>query len=128
MTGAHVPYWALTETWADGDPRWEQVQTGRIPRSAAYGIAHMFPLTVTTEDMAAYVEQRYGDQHRVTGGEAAKEASRMVDDAQQSQRTTQTTNIERATQTSLERHERESKHALRVRAGVERAHPMIEVP
>lgn len=129
MTGAHIPYWALTEEWPTGDPRWAKVQSGEIPRHMAFGIAHIFRLDVTTEDMAAYVEQRWSETaHREEGGAAVKEADARVTETRVSTAAVKDRHIQRATQESLERHERESRHALRVRAGTERAHPMITVP
>ena len=126
MTGAHIPYWAVTEEWPQGDPRWAKVQSGEVPRHMAFGIAHIFQLDVSTEDMGAYIEQRWSETaHRKEGGEAAKEAIQTVMDAQKSTHATKEKNVARAAQNSLERHERESRHNLRVRAGAEEAHPMI---
>jgi len=129
MAGAHIPYWGVTQRWAPDDPRWARVQSGQMAESEAFDIAHIFKLDVTGDDMAAYIEQRWSETaHRKEGGEAAKEAIQTVMDAQKSTHATKEKNVARATQNSLERHERESRHALRVRAGAEKAHPMIEVP
>ena len=129
MTGAHVPYWALTQRWEAGDARWEQVRTGRLPEDRAWDMVHLFPLSVTTEDMAAYVEERWSDTaHRKEGGEAAKEATTIAETSMGDASDVREAHVRRVTQDSLERHERESRHALRVRAGAEKAHPMIEVP
>ena len=126
MTGAHIPYWAVTQRWEQGDPRWVNVRSGMIPESKAFDVAHIFTMDVTTEDMAAYIEQRWSETaHRKEGGEASKEAHATVLSAMASRKQTDAKNLSRATQTSLEKHERESRHALRVRAGAEKAHPMV---
>lgn len=129
MTGAHLPYWAVTQRWAGDDPRWARVQSGEVPEASAFDIAHIFTLDVTTEDMAAYIEQRWSETaHRKTGGEAVKLADQTVTAQHQRDVATQNAHIARVTQESWERHERESRHDLRVRAGVEQAHPLIVVP
>lgn len=126
MTGAHVPYWALTQRWAEGDPRWQQVQAGRIAESAAFDIAHIFPLDVSVADMASYVETRWSETaHRQTGGQAASSANRAVDEARSDTAKVQSDAVARATSQSLERHERESRHDLRVAAGVDRPSPQV---
>lgn len=126
--GGHVRYWGLRETWRHGDPRWEQVQTGRIPADMAYDVAQVFPPDCGTEEIAAFVERYYGERNMLPKAAAAKEAERMVDAQRHAQKRVHAENVERVSQESIERHERESRHDLRVRAGAEKAHPMVVVP
>lgn len=126
--GGHVQYWGLRETWRQGDPRWEQVQTGKIAPDLAYDVAQVFPPECSGEDMAAFVERYYGERNMLPRAEAAKEAERIATKQMQSDASVREGHIQRVHEESLERHARESKHNLRVRAGVEKAHPMVVVP
>lgn len=125
--GGFVKYWGLRERWRNGDPRWEQVQTGKIPHDMAYDVITVFPPDCQGDDMAAFVERFYGERNMLSKGEASKEADRIVDAQIASDKNVREGHIERAHTESVERFERESKHALRVRAGAEKAHPMVTV-
>lgn len=125
ITGALRPYWGLKVRWADGDPRWEHVRAGRMAEAQAFDLEQMFPPDCSALDMAAYVEQRWGEQHRTTGAEAAREAERIASDTARAQQAQKADNIDRVVESSTERSARESSHAKRVRAGAESAHPMV---
>lgn len=123
-----VKCWQLRERWRNGDPRWEMVQTGKIPRDMACDVLQLFPEDCPGDEMAAFIEKYYGSGERtLTKGEAAKEADKRVDAAMQRNAKTMESNIQSVHQNSVERHERESRHDLRVRAGTEKAHPMVTV-
>lgn len=126
--GGQVKSWALKQRWAQGDPRWEHVQTGRIRREDALDFLQLFPADCSGEDMAAFAERYYGERNMLSKADAAKEASRIVDDQIARDQRQMEANVAQAHERSMERHERESGHDLRVRAGVEKAHPMIVVP
>lgn len=117
-------YFALTVRWAEGDPRWEHVRTGALPEHMAFDIEHTFPRSVAVDEIASYVEARWGERGRVTGGEAVKEARNIVQAARDRQQSATDSAVERVHHQSVERHERESRHDLRVAAGVDRPTPM----
>ena len=75
------------------------------------------------QDLAAYVESRYSDtRHRSSS--PSQDAEKMVENAKRRMDQARESQVMTATTNSLERHER--RHALRVRAGAERAHPMVK--
>jgi hypothetical protein len=123
--GGHVRYWGLRERWRNGDPRWEHVQTGKIPFEKAYDVVMTFPPDCQGDDMAAFVEQHYGERNMLSKADASKEADRIVNAQIAADAKVREGHIERAHTESVERFERETRHALRVRAGAEKAHPMV---
>ena len=125
VAGAHVPYWGYKKRWDDGDPRWQNVRTGQMSADSAYDLEMMFPQDCSVQDLAAYVESRYSEtRHRSSS--PSQDAEKMVEDAKRRMEQARESQVMTATTNSLERHERESRHALRVRAGAERAHPMVK--
>lgn len=127
--GGAVKCWQLRERWRNGDPRWEMVQTGKIPSSMACDVLQLFPEDCPGDQIVSFIENYYGSGERtMSKGEAAKQAERIVDAARARNERKMNENIEQVHTNSVERHERESSHDLRVRAGVEKAHPMIVVP
>lgn len=123
--GAHRPYWGLKVRWPQGDPRWERVQTGEIPAAMAFDLDQMFPSDCAGEDMAAYVESRWGDRNLRSKADAAEEADRIVNDAIKRRSDFMDSATHRVAVQSDERFARETKHDREVRAGVEKAHPMV---
>lgn len=126
--GGQVRSWALKQRWAQGDPRWEMVQTGRIRKEDALDFLQLFPADCQGEDMAAFAEKYYGERNMLSKADAAKEAGRIVDSQIAADRSVMESNVGKVHEQSIERFERESRHDLRVRAGAEKAHPMIVVP
>ena len=123
MAGAHRPYWALFARWPDGDPRWEQVRTGLYPAHLARDIEQMFPENCGTEEMAAYVEQRWGDRARSEN--ASADAERIVRETVAAQDGVRDGLIRQTVDNATQHHEDESEHLRNVRAGAESAHPMV---
>ncbi len=123
MSGAHKPYWALFVRWMPEDPRWEHVRSGQMPESAARDIEQMFPSDCGTEEMVAYVEQRWGDRARST--DVAKDAERIVNESLKAQSQVQEHLIADTVERGNAQHLAETSHSLRVRAGAEAAHPMV---
>lgn len=123
MTGAHRPYWALFARWPDGDPRWEQVRQGQYPAALARDIEQMFPEDCGTEDMVAYVEQRWGDRARASN--ASSDADRIVTDSLVAQAAVREGLIEETLDRAAQHFADESEHLRNVRAGAESAHPMV---
>ncbi len=123
IAGAWKPYWGLKIRWAQGDPRWEWVQTKRIPESAAFDLEQMFPDDCTTEDMVAYVEQRWGDRAHSSNASAEAESAVIASHLQTT--AAREEQIQATVTKGQERYLSESDHARRVRAGVESAHPMV---
>ncbi len=123
MSGAHRPYWALFAQWMPEDPRWEHVRAGRMPATDARDIEQMFPENCGTEEMAAYVEQRWGDRARST--DVVKDAERIVSESLAAQSQVQESLIGRTIDNASQHFADENEHLRNVRAGAELAHPMV---
>lgn len=117
------PYFALFERWREGDPRWAYVQNGTVKESQARDMLMMFPPTCSADELAAYVEHRWGERGIVA--DAAKEAERIARDASRRFAEHTEAGIEQAVETGTQRILDESDHTRLVRGGFERAHPMV---
>lgn len=126
IAGAHVPYFGFKVRWREQDPRWVNVREGRMPERDAYDLEQVFPRNCSMEDIAGYVRANYGERAAAqTQADAAQQAERIVDAQRKAHADVKAANIDRVTQSSVDRSLRESSHAKRVRAGAESAHPMV---
>lgn len=49
--------WWLLQRWREGDPKWEWVQSGRLPESEAFDGIGAFPLDCPFDQMPAFIEK-----------------------------------------------------------------------
>ena len=117
-------YFALFKAWPEDDPRWGRVRSGEYPREDARDLVQMFPPECSPYDMAAYVEQRWGN--RITDPRA--EADRLIAEAMKLRQQAEEEAVEQALEVANEHSKRESVHALELRAGVGTANAQITVP
>jgi len=115
-------YFGLFEEWAPNDARWERVQRGEHDKSRARDLLYMFPPECSPAEFAAYVEQRFGIVR-----DPRAEADRLVAQAQKLYAEAQQKAVDTVVDTSMERHVRESRHDLEVRAGTATPTPMVDV-
>lgn len=112
---------ALFEKWAERDERWEQVQRGAVDPARARDIMCTFPPDCGANDMAAWVESKFGK--RVADPYA--EADRMIAEALKMRQAADAAAVDKVVETGTDRFLGESDHLRAVNAGVERAHPMV---
>lgn len=117
-------YFALFTAWEPNDPRWQHVQSGAYPREDARDMVQMFPPECSPQEMAAYVEARWGRRHTADPG---ADADRIVTEMAVQQEKAQADAVEGALRRADEHSVRESRHDLRVRAGVDTPTPMVTV-
>lgn len=125
IAGVHQPYFGLKVRWRAGDPRWQQVNEGRTPASAASDLEKMFPRDCAMSDIAAYVRAQWGDRNAMTRADAAKAADAIVDASVAAQMHARESQVDALVERGTQQHLDESSHLRRVRAGAESAHPMV---
>lgn len=118
-----IAYFGLFEQWAERDPRRERIQKGEMDVSQARDLVTMFPPECRADEMLGWMERNLRGWSNDPAGDAQKIVERRM--AQHG------THIEGAVDALVEegtdRIVREDDHARRLRAGVERAHPMVMV-
>jgi hypothetical protein len=119
--GTH--YFGLFQRWRESDRRWESVRAGEVQEKDARDLVTMFPPECPPASMAAWVEYRWGP--RAIPKDPAKEAERIVEASMRQRQSVDDAVVDRVTQTGLDRFEREDTHDRLVRAGLEKAHPMV---
>lgn len=115
-------YFGIFERWRPEDPRWESVRRGEFREHQAYDLLANFPRDVAPDEMAAWVEQRWGAR---AYGDPAKEAARMVAAHRKAKADADATQSDRAADIAIDQSKEMTPHLRRVSAGVETAHPMV---
>lgn len=116
-------YFALKERWKEGDVRWARVQSGELPEANAFDVLTMFPREVRTGDMIAWISSKWGD--RAFAKDPRAEAERLIEQAKKLMAEADASHVDAAVETGTRRILDENDHLRLVRAGVERAHPMV---
>jgi hypothetical protein len=111
---------AIKERWKSEDPRWREVQEGKRDPDKAFDIVHRFNNDASSDDMLAFIENRMG---RVR--DPKKEAEKLIAQAEKLMRESQEQRVDEVVAQGTQRILDESDHLRQVRAGVERAHPMV---
>jgi hypothetical protein len=114
----------LKEGWREGDPRWQRVQTGEMSEAQAFDVLTSFPREIRTDDMVAWVARRYGD--RAISRDPRAEADRLVEQAKKLYAQADEKNIDKVVEDGTRKVLDENDHLRLVRAGAERAHPMVQ--
>ena len=70
----------LKKRWGPNDPRWATVQSGETPKDKAFDVEHKFPPDCRTDDMVAYIRNRWGERNIPADPRAV--AEKMIADAQ----------------------------------------------
>lgn len=116
-------YFGLFQRWGPEDPRWAQVQSGQVPEHQARDLVQMFPRECSAHDMAAYVENRWGDRNRAN--DPVKAAEYAVEQAQRRLDAAKALLVDKVVNKSVTESLKTDSHDRLVRAGAERAHPMV---
>ena len=117
-------YFGLFNAWPPNDKRWERVRAGEYPEKDARDLVQMFPRECRPEEMAAYVEQRWGTRRE----DPRIEADRLTEQAAKLYKQAEEEKVDAVIEKSNERSERETDHSLRLRAGDGTANAQITVP
>ena len=112
----------IKEEWGPNDKRREEIRRGERDPSTAFDILARFPPGISTNDMLGWIENNLGFQH---GLDPVKEAERIVAEAQKRLAEVRSGQVDQTIQTGEDRYVREDSHDRAVRAGVEKAHPMV---
>lgn len=112
-------YWAIIETWKQGDPRWERVATGEIGREQAFDLRAMLPPDCSAEESVGFVERYFRPV-----GNAAEDAAKHIEKVVKHNRATKEKHIEHFMIEQEFKTARTSKHEYEVDLGVATAHPI----
>ena len=110
----------IKEKWHDEDKRWERVRCGECDPENAFDVIIRFPREIRTGEMVSWMENKLGYVK-----DPAKEADRLIAQAMKLRADAEQQAVERAVETGTQRVLDESDHTRLVRAGVERAAPMV---
>lgn len=110
----------VKQRWPQGDPKWQRVQCGECAEANAFDVIFRFPAEMRTGDMVGMVRDKFGYVR-----DPRAEAERLMAEAQRLYAQAEASAVDRAVEQGTQRILDESDHARLVRAGAERAHPMV---
>lgn len=114
--------WALKKAWGSEDKRWERVRSGECDPDHAFDLLTRFPPETRSGDMLGWIDRNIAGSRRI---DPAKEAERLVAQAAKLMAEAQALGVDQVVDQGTQRILDESDHLRHVRAGAERAHPMI---
>ena len=117
-------YFGLFMAWAPDDKRWEHVRNGSMPKESARDLVQMFPPECAPDDMAAYVEQRWGRR----AVDPMKEADRLIAEGMKLREQAEREAVDHAVEYANERSERETNHSLELNVGIGTANAQVTMP
>lgn len=110
----------VKQQWPQGDKKWQRVQCGECAPENAFDVIFRFPREMRTGDMVGHVRDKFGFVR-----DPKAEAQRLMEQAERLLRQSTEGAIDAAVETGTQRILDESDHTRLVRAGLERAHPMV---
>lgn len=110
----------IKEEWKESDPRRDEIRRGARDPESAFDLLTRFPDGCPTGEMLSWIENNLGYVR-----DPVKEAERRVEEARKALEEAQARQTDQAVETGTRRILDESDHLRQVRAGAERAHPMV---
>lgn len=113
-------YWAITERWPSGDPRWQLVQSGQVREHEAFDIRAMLPPDCSAEQAEGFVMRHF---ERVD--DPAKQAAKKLEQVQKHNAAAKQKHIDTFMAEQEVKTATTTKHEYEVQLGLEKAHPMV---